>query len=272
MFEKVVQYAIRPACWILQKWIPWLTRKLIRRLHMPMLASCYTSLNAQFRRSRIRFSLMGRKHVMRKIESAATGIIFGAVPIISGFLAGWWISIPFVPESRIFLCALAGLVLGMIIDMIFLRSWIRHVYSRPPWVWMAVYVFYSIGMFGFFMGVPVFNVMLALPAGVFIGRWLVHIDADATRMQKAAWRTAVFTTSILGLVCILSATIALANRSTASELQSMLRLPFQITPMMLIGIILGGGALMLALEWLLTVKSVERTYAYFVTLAQPVSA
>jgi len=216
--------------------------------------------------------------MMRKFESAATCIIFGAVPVIASFLAGWWISIPFVPESRIFLCALAGLfalaglLVGILIDVIFLRSWIRHIYSRPPWVWMAVYMFYSIGMFGFFMGVPVFNVMLALPAGVFIGRWLAHIDADATRMQKAAWRTAVFTTSILGLVCILSATIALANRSTASELQSMLRLPFQITPMMLIGIILGGGALMLALEWLLTVKSVERAYAYFAGLAQAMSA
>jgi hypothetical protein len=209
---------------------------------------------------------------MRKIESAAIGIIFGAVPVIASFLAGWWISIPFVPESRIFLCALAGLLLGIIIDVIFLRSWIRCAYSMKPWIWMAVYVFYSTGMFGFFMGVPVFNVMLALPAGVFIGRWLANTDADATRMQKVAWRTAIFTTSILGLVCFLSAAVALANRSTASELQSMLGLPFQITPMMLIGVILGGGALMLALEWLLTVKSVERAYAYFVGLTQPLIA
>jgi hypothetical protein len=210
----------------------------------------------------------GEKHVMRKIENAAIGIIFGAVPVIASFLAGWWISIPFVPESRIFLCALAGLLLGIIMDVIFLRSWIRRVYSMKPWIWMAVYIFYSIGMFGFFMGVPVFNVMLALPAGIFIGRWLAHTEADATRMQQAAWRTAVFTTSMLGLVCILSAAIALANRSTASELQSMLGLPFQITPVMLIGIILGGGAMMLALEWSLTVRCVEHAYAYFVTLAQ----
>jgi len=30
-------------------------------------------------------------------------------------------------------------------------------------------LFYSVGMFGFFMGVPVFNVILAVPAGVFVG-------------------------------------------------------------------------------------------------------
>ena len=114
---------------------------------------------------------------------------------------------------------------------------------------------------------PVFNVMLALPAGVFIGRWLAHTDTDATCMQKAAWRTAVFTTSILGLVCILPAAMALASRSTACDLQRMLGLTFQITPVMVIGIILSGGAMILALEWRLTVGSVKRVYGHVVTHA-----
>jgi len=53
---------------------------------------------------------------------------------------------------------------------------------------------------------------------------------------------------------------ALAARSTASDLQGILGLPFQATPAMIIGIILGGGTVTLALDWWLTVKSVERAY------------
>ncbi len=201
---------------------------------------------------------------MRKIEIATIGVLFGAVPIIICFLAGWWISIPLVPESWIFLYALAGLLVGVLADVLFLKTWVRHAYSLKPMVWMIIYLFYSIGMFGFFMGVPVFNVALALPAGFFIGGWLAHSGADSTRMKKVARHSAVFTTSVLGLICVASATIALASSSTASDLQKMFNLPIQVTPAMIIGIILGGGIFILILQWWLTLKSVERAYGYFV--------
>lgn len=209
---------------------------------------------------------------MRRIENAAIGIVFGAVPVIACFLAGWWMSIPLVPESRIFRCALAGLLLGILVDLIFLRSWVRRAYSMKTWVWKAVYLFYSVGVFGFFMGVPVFNVILALPAGVFVGRWLAHSGADGSHMQKAARRVAVFTASVLGLVCIGSGSIALTSRSTASDLRGMLGLQFQVTPVMIVGLILGGGTMILALNWWLTIKSVERAYGYFVAHGKSPSA
>jgi len=209
---------------------------------------------------------------MRTIENAAIGIVFGAVPVIACFLAGWWGSIPLVPESRIWQCALAGLLVGILVDVVFLKGWVRRAYSMKPWVWKAVYLFYSVGMFGFFMGVPVFNVILALPAGVFVGRWLAHSGADSTHMRKAARRVAVFTASVLGLVCIASGSIALASRSTASDLQGMLGLQFQVTPVMIVGIIVGGGTMILALDWWLTIKSVERAYRYFVAHAKSLSA
>ena len=204
---------------------------------------------------------------MRTIERAAIGVLFGAVPIIMCFLTGWWISIPFVPESWISLCALAGLLVGLLVDLLFLKTWVRQAYSRKPLVWMLVYVFYSFGMFGFFMGVPVFNIALALPAGFFIGGWLAHNRADFTSMKKVARHSAVFTTSVLALICLASATIALASSSTAFDLQHMLSLSVQVTPAMIMGIILGGGIFILILQWWLTIMSVERAYKYFVASA-----
>jgi len=91
-------------------------------------------------------------------------------------------------------------------------------------------------------------------------------------MQKVARKVSVFTASILGLVCIASGSVALASRSTASDLQGMLGLQFQVTPVMIVGIIVGGGTMILALDWWLTIKSVERAYAYFVAHAESPSA
>jgi len=200
---------------------------------------------------------------MRKIESAIIGFLFGAVPVITCFLAGWWISIPLVPESQIFQWALAGLVVGILIDAIILRRWVRHAYSMNPLGWMAVYLFYSVGMFGFFMGVPVFNVLLALPAGFFIGGRLVNNGASPVAVKKAARHCALFTTGVLALICVASALFALASLSTAYDLQGMLGLPFPVTHAMIIAIILGGGASILALQWWLTLWSVKRAYGYF---------
>ncbi len=204
-----------------------------------------------------------RGHPVQRIEDAAIGTALGAVPVIACFLAGWWISIPLVPESRIFLFALAGLCSGVIVDLLFLRGWVRRAYFIKTWVWRLVFVFYSVGMFGFFMGVPVFNALLALPAGVFVGRWLARDGADCMRMRRTARRAAVFTTSTLGVVCLGSASVALFSPSTGSDLQGMPGLSFNVTPAMILGIILCGGVLLLALNWWVSVKSVEHAYEYF---------
>lgn len=200
---------------------------------------------------------------MRSIENAVIGVALGAAPIITGFVAGWWLSIPLVPEPRIVLCALAGLCVGVLVDGLFLRTWIRRAYLLKPWVWKALYALYSVGMFGFFMGVPVFNTLLALPAGVFVGRWLAQDGADAARTRKTARKTAGFTTGMLGLVCIASGSIALASASTASDLRGLLGVSFRITPVMIWGVIVVGGSALLTLNWWLAVKSVERTFDYF---------
>ncbi len=204
------------------------------------------------------------------IEKIGIGIVFGMAPILVCFIAGWWGSIPFVPESRIYLFALAGLLSGIVIDAIFLKRWIRQAYSVKPLIWKSLYVFYSIGMFGFFMGVPIFHVLLGLPAGVLVGRWLIHNGADSASMKKTSRQSAVFTTSVMGLICLSSAVIALMHPSTGSEVQHMLGLGFEITPLMVLGIILIGGTALLVIQWWLTTLSVKWTYRYFFPIRNPV--
>ncbi|HNX92042.1 MAG TPA: hypothetical protein PKI17_00850 [Syntrophomonas sp.] len=122
-------------------------------------------------------------------------------------------------------------------------------------------MFYATGLFGFFMGFPVFHTFLSIPAGLFAGRWLRHNGADANRMHKAAKQSALCTTSVLAAVCFVSGLLALSEPSTTSGIQHMLGLPFKITPGMLL-IILDGGALMLALGWGLTTEAVKRAFIF----------
>ncbi len=199
---------------------------------------------------------------MRKLETVVIGLLFGAIPVIFGFLAGWWLSVLFVPESLIFVGALAGILAGVLIDVIFLKKWIQHAYLLSPIIWVGIYLFYSVGLFGMFMGVPVFNVGLAIPAGFFIGAYLVDQGAQLPQVRDMARRSSMVTTGIMALVCVGSAAAALADPYTAGNLEGMLGLGFTVTLPMIIGLIVIGGSFLLVLQWWLTKESVKLTYRY----------
>jgi hypothetical protein len=199
---------------------------------------------------------------MHTSERVILGILLGMIPITIGLLAGWWISIPFVAESHVVFYAIGGICIGILIDIIFLKTWLKRIYSAKPFVWLGIYLYYSICEFGFFMGVPVFHVLLALPAGFFIAGLLLHESATVDRKRRVISQSSLWISFILAIVCLTSGTFALLSPSTGSELQHMLRLPFQISVPMLVGIIVTGGVFLLALQWFIFRKSVACSYRY----------
>lgn len=170
----------------------------------------------------------------------------------------WWSAYALLPEAWIPFATIAGLLAGILADAFLLKKLLDR---RLNWLfWMAVFLFYSIGTFGFSMGVPVVNAALAIPAGFVAGSRLRAENADMLRVRKITRCTAWFTTSVLALVCAASAIIALASPSTASDLRGMLGLGFEVTQGMIIGLILVGGAGLLAACWGLSVAAVRLTY------------
>lgn len=196
---------------------------------------------------------------MKRLDAVIIAVFIGAVPPIAGFLVGWWAALSLLPERAIPFAALGGLLVGFVIDMVFLRRWVRRAYDTGYGVWMALYLFYSVGLFGLSMGVPVLNVLLGVPAGLYVGARLAHEHADQRQTSLMARCTALFTTAVLGLVCSASALLALLDPYTAANLEGMLGLGFRVTQPMIIGIIAIGGLALLVLEWWLTHKAVERT-------------
>ena len=195
-----------------------------------------------------------------KLERFALGAILAPVAPLAGLLVGWWTAYALLLEKWIPFATLTGLLAGILVDVFLLKQLLDR---RQSWLfWMAVFLFYSMGTFGFSMGVPVLNAALAIPAGFVAGSRLAADNVNRLHVRRTARRTAWFTSGVLALVCAASASIALASPSTASDLQGMLGLGFEVTQEMIIALILVGGAALLALCWGLSVAAVRLTYHF----------
>jgi hypothetical protein len=197
-----------------------------------------------------------------KLERFALGLILAPLLPLALFMGAWWGSYKLLPEAWIPFGTVFGLLLGILADVFLLKRLVDRAYKLSMVFWVAVFLFYTIGVFGFCMGVPVFNAALAIPAGFVIGGKLASENADKLRVRVATRHTAWFTTGVLTFVCAASATLALISSSTAHDLQGMLNLGFEVTQGMIIGLILVGGMALLATGWGLTVASVRLTHTF----------
>jgi hypothetical protein len=158
------------------------------------------------------------------VERLFMQVMIGLVPPVFFFLLGWWGSLPFAPEESIKFFALGGLALGLFIDILFMRRWLPKAYSLPVGWFVAFYLFYSIAMFGFFMGVPIFNLILGAVGGYYVGICLRYADKDKGAVERSARRTAFFTAGVLAVACIASWVIASLDASLAANIQGMFNL------------------------------------------------
>jgi len=193
------------------------------------------------------------------IEDIVFGFILAPLAPLAGLLGFWWASYALLPEKWISVCALSGLALGILADILVLKRMIAHAPQYGMVFWITVFLFYTVGIFGFFMGMPVFNAALGIPAGFIVGGKLVRKMADKSQIRSAGIRTSLFTTIILTGICATSATLALNEATLPSQLEGMLGLPFPVTWDMVWGIILVGGSGLLVINWLLTSFTVRYT-------------
>jgi hypothetical protein len=194
-----------------------------------------------------------------RLERILFGLLLAPPAPLAGFLGAWCLSFILLPERWIPIGALTGLLIGSLADLLFLKTLLDRLPRLTSLFWVSVLVFYAVGIFGLCMGVPVCNVALALPAGFVTGARLAHAAVGGRRIRLATRRTCLLTTGLLALVCVASAFFALTSPSTPADLQGMLGLGFTVAPAMVWGLILVGGAGLLAVNWALTVLSVRLT-------------
>lgn len=181
------------------------------------------------------------------------GLVF---PILLG-LTGWWGSLPFVPESAILHFALGGFILGTLVDMVFLRFWTRNA-LRLPLIWPAlIYLFYSVGMFGFFMSIPAFNVIMGPVGGYYMGMRLRAENSDKDKAEKTARQTGLFAALILAAACTAALVIAWLDPSLEANISGMFALAYPISKTTILALSVAAGVGLVLLEYAITHAAVR---------------
>jgi len=197
---------------------------------------------------------------MEKANKWILGIVFGAVIPIFTFLLFWWSSLPFIKNNKVvMIIAISGLLFGLLIDFIIKHFLGNNYFKISLKVLIGVYIFYSTCLFGFFMGVPIFHPILGIIAGYYWGRRLIFQQANNETIQREIRKVSIFTSLIISLICLLSATIALIDKYTASNLKGMFNLSFDITLPMLLGFIIIGGLFLIGFQYWLTKMTIIKT-------------
>lgn len=204
--------------------------------------------------------------MINRLEMILYKLMFwGMLPTIL-FLAGWWSSIGLQDNNQIFSIAMGGLGLGIMIDALVLKPKLKSLETLKPWVLMSVYVFYSVMVLGFFMGVPVFNVFLGILAGRFMARVGLFHAYSKEKMNALIRSTAFFVSVVMVGVCVVSGWIALIDPlDTAVNLQGLLGLGFEVTPLMVTGLVAFGGIGLVLIQYAVTLffAHYELKHIYF---------
>jgi hypothetical protein len=186
------------------------------------------------------------------VERLFLQIMIGLIAPVAFLLIGWWGSLPFVLETSIKYFALGGLLAGIFIDALFLRRWVRKAYNLPVAGFVLVYLFYSICMYGFFMGMPALNFLLGIMGGYYVGLCLRYTKKGKDEVSRDAQRTAFFAAGVLAILCIASWLLAYSQPTIASEIQGMLNLAREISREQVLIYSAIAGAGLVAAEYFLT--------------------
>jgi hypothetical protein len=187
---------------------------------------------------------------VERFDRAISLMVLGPIAPVALMLTGWWGSLgllgdgPWIPYG-----ALGGIALGLVLDATFLRRWVGSLLTLRMPALLGVAVFYSVMVYGFFMGLPVANVLVGVAGGYVAGRRATLFAESPEQARRETRSIAAIATGILFLLCCATAWMALSEPTIATELRGMLALPFTPTSTMIYALILVGGPALVAAEY-----------------------
>jgi len=197
--------------------------------------------------------------MLTRLDRASSRLVLGAVAPVVLFLTGWWGTLSVLGDNpAIGPAALGGLALGVTLDVTVLRKRLDSLFELGPKALVGLALFYSVMIYGFFMGLPVCNLLVGIVGGYVVGRRVALHGLPAERAVRAARVTAAIATSILAVLCVATARMALNEPTIRSQMRGMLGLPFEVTTPMIYATIVVGGAALLAAQYGGTILTARR--------------
>jgi hypothetical protein len=157
------------------------------------------------------------------------------------------------------LYSITGLIIGLLIDGYFLKGWIRNMYRISPILILIFYIIYNIGLYGFFMGFPVFNSFLGLIAGYYYGKKISFEKIAGSKQISIKRQVLLISGLIMTLICIPTGLMAFEGSGVGGMIESILGLDFKVTNLMIWGIIIVGGITLIFVQIFLTRFAMGKT-------------
>ncbi len=197
--------------------------------------------------------------ILRLIEILALALFFGFIPLIiclaaivlfAGMLFGEEVLGPWV---------LWSLLLGLAIDIVFLKKWVRNAYQINTKILAAIYIFYAVVAIGMSMGIPIPHFIMCVAAGIYIARKMLLTEADEQIRRRAFKRMARFCAAVMALICCLMTLWAIAGQMIGDEVETPL-LTFTFTVPIFFAVVFTGGAVLVLAQYWLTGTAAKVTF------------
>lgn len=140
---------------------------------------------------------------MSKLEKTIVGVLLGVACAWLSFVVWWYTAaiahmyLGAISVDMVIVAALTGLLVGIVLDVLFLRGWIRRFYTARLWLLAILYGALCVVAVASFMGFPVGTFALGLLAGAYAGRRQIHNPSDDVArhgLRRVAFFAALLTT------------------------------------------------------------------------------
>lgn len=169
-------------------------------------------------------TLLGVNRVSRT-ENVIVAAFLAVTCCLLAFVFCWWtaaviqISFPGISVTFVIVSAFSGLLIGIVLDMVLLRRWIRRFYTANLWWMAAMHAALCLVAVAFFMGVPIGTFGLGLIAGVYMGRREFHTGSTRAPITHSLRRTAFFAASLTAGAALPIGLMALQDASVIGMLE-----------------------------------------------------
>jgi len=187
---------------------------------------------------------------MSKIVKLLFNLIILFTLPIALFLLFWWSSLLFTTDNKkIAIAALTGLIAGFILNYLIQKIRKYQIYLLPKWILIIIYSLYSIYTFGFFMGVPIFNLIPGILAGYYWRQRILLQRTSPYIYKKSIKEVAIFTAVWMSVISMVAIYLGLTDEYTISNLKGMLNISLSKLQLTIFAV-MGGIFLTLFQYWI----------------------
>ncbi|NIM95647.1 MAG: hypothetical protein GTO18_18260 [Anaerolineales bacterium] len=167
---------------------------------------------------------------MSRVERYLIGIIVGILCPATLFILFWWTSAALLifgilplPNEAIVVSSFIGLILGILLDIRYLKSWVDKFYTLDARLLAIFYIFWSAAALGLFMGLPIGNLIWGTLAGVYVGRRGFHAQSEESDLRNNAKYVGILTASLTGIESLVIGLLALQDAFLLETVEAITR-------------------------------------------------